>query len=48
MYYADSIGLDKVMARLMEFLEQDGDDFWQPAPLIKKLAAEGKGFKDMT
>ena len=47
MYYADSIGLDKVMARLKEFLEQDGDDFWEPAPLIKKLVAEDKGFKDM-
>jgi 3-hydroxyacyl-CoA dehydrogenase len=48
MFYADSIGLDKVMARLKEFQEQDGDDFWEPAPLIKKLVAEGKGFKDMT
>ena len=47
MYYADSVGLDKVMARLQEFSEQDGDDFWEPAPLIKKLVAEGKGFKDM-
>jgi 3-hydroxyacyl-CoA dehydrogenase len=47
MYYADSIGLDKVMARLQEFQEQDGDDFWEPADLIKKLVAEGKGFKDI-
>jgi 3-hydroxyacyl-CoA dehydrogenase len=47
MYYADTIGLDKIMARLGEFQEQDGDDFWEPAPLIKKLVAEGKGFKDM-
>jgi 3-hydroxyacyl-CoA dehydrogenase len=48
MYYADSIGLDKVMAGLKEFQEQDGDNFWEPAPLIKKLVAEGKGFKDMS
>ena len=47
MYYADSIGLGKVMERLKAFQEQDGDDFWEPAPLIKKLVAEGKGFKDM-
>jgi 3-hydroxyacyl-CoA dehydrogenase len=47
MFYADSIGLDKVAARLKEFQEQDGDDFWQPAPLIEKLVSEGKGFKDM-
>jgi 3-hydroxyacyl-CoA dehydrogenase len=48
MYYADSIGLGKVMARLKEFQEQDSDDFWEPALLIKKLVAEGEGFKDMT
>ena len=47
MYYADSIGLDKVCARLKEYQQQDADDFWQPAPLIEKLVAEGKGFKDM-
>ena len=47
MYYADTIGLDKVMQHLKEFQEQDGDDFWQPAPPIKKLAAQAKGFKDM-
>ena len=48
MYHADSIGLDKVAARLKEFQKQDNDDFWQPAPLIEKLVDEGKGFKDMT
>ncbi len=47
MHYADTIGLDKVCARLKEFQEQDGDDFWQPAPLIEKLVAEGKSFADM-
>lgn len=47
MFYADSIGLDKVAARLKEFQQQDGDDFWQPAALIEKLVGEGKGFKDM-
>ena len=48
MFYADTIGLDKVLARLQEFHEEDGDDFWEPASLIKKLVGEGKGFKDMT
>jgi 3-hydroxyacyl-CoA dehydrogenase len=47
MYYADLLGLDNVMARLKEFQDQDGDDFWKPAPLIEKLVTEGKGFKDM-
>ncbi|MBW1846158.1 MAG: enoyl-CoA hydratase/isomerase family protein [Deltaproteobacteria bacterium] len=48
MFYADSIGLDNVMARLKEFQKQDGDDFWEPAALINKLVTEGKGFKDIT
>ena len=47
MYFADSIGLPKVLATLKQLQQQDGDDFWQPAPLIEKLAAEGKGFKDL-
>jgi hypothetical protein len=37
-----------MMACLQEFQEQDGDDFWEPASLIKKLVVEGKGFKDLT
>ena len=48
MYYADTVGLDKVMASLEAFKAQDSDDFWEPAPLIKKLVAGGKGFKDMS
>ncbi|MCZ6671956.1 MAG: 3-hydroxyacyl-CoA dehydrogenase NAD-binding domain-containing protein [Verrucomicrobia bacterium] len=47
MFYADTVGLDKVLGKLKEFQEQDNDDFWQPSPLIEKLVAEGKGFKDM-
>ncbi|MDA1069542.1 MAG: 3-hydroxyacyl-CoA dehydrogenase NAD-binding domain-containing protein [Verrucomicrobia bacterium] len=47
MFYADTVGLDKVLEKLKEFQEQDQDDFWQPSPLIEKLVAEGKGFKDM-
>jgi 3-hydroxyacyl-CoA dehydrogenase len=46
MFYADSIGLDRVLAVLKEFGQRDGDDFWKPAALIEKLVAEGKSFKD--
>jgi 3-hydroxyacyl-CoA dehydrogenase len=48
MFYADTVGLDNVLAKLKDFQEQDEDDFWQPSPLIEKLVAEGKGFKDIT
>ncbi len=47
MHFADSIGLPDVLATLKEFQERDGDDFWQPAPLIEKLVGEGKDFKDL-
>jgi 3-hydroxyacyl-CoA dehydrogenase len=47
MHFADSIGLPKVLATLKEFQQQDGGDFWQPASLIEKLVAEGKGFKNL-
>ena len=41
MFYADTVGLDNVLAKLKEFQEQDNDDFWKPAPLIENLVAEG-------
>ncbi|MFT5693202.1 MAG: 3-hydroxyacyl-CoA dehydrogenase [Oceanicoccus sp.] len=48
MHYADSIGLDKVVAKMKEFGEITGDPVWEPAPLLVRLAEEGKGFKDFT
>lgn len=46
MFYADSIGLDKVYARIREFHEQLGA-WWKPAPLLEKLAKEGRKFADL-
>ncbi len=45
MYYADRIGLDKVLARLKE-LEASAGPQWTPAPLLERLGAEGKRFAD--
>ncbi|SLN57866.1 3-hydroxyacyl-CoA dehydrogenase NAD-binding domain-containing protein [Oceanibacterium hippocampi] len=45
MFWADSIGLDKVVERMRSFRDQFGDQ-WEPAPLLERLASEGKGFKD--
>jgi len=47
MHYADSIGLDAIVATMRKYQEQTGDDFWEPAPLMVRLAEEGKGFKDL-
>jgi len=46
MHFADSIGLDKVLAKLKEFQATMGDAF-KPAALLEKLAAEGKKFADL-
>jgi 3-hydroxyacyl-CoA dehydrogenase len=43
MFYADLIGLDKVLAKLKEFEATMGEAF-KPAPLLEKLAKEGKRF----
>ncbi|MEJ3670157.1 3-hydroxyacyl-CoA dehydrogenase NAD-binding domain-containing protein [Stutzerimonas stutzeri] len=45
MYYADSVGLDKVLARVKELHARCGD-WWKPAPLLEKLAAEGRTFTE--
>jgi 3-hydroxyacyl-CoA dehydrogenase len=46
MMYADQVGLFNVMQAMKRFQQNPRDDakFWEPAPLIKKLVAEGKGF----
>jgi 3-hydroxyacyl-CoA dehydrogenase len=46
MFYADQIGLDKVVARLRE-LEISAGPQWEPAPLLERLAKEGKRFSDL-
>ena len=43
MFYAETIGLDKVLARVKEYRSRFGD-YWQPAPLLERLVAEGRGF----
>ena len=43
MWYADTIGLYKVYSRVSEFHDQHGL-WWEPSPLLKQLAAEGKTF----
>ncbi len=47
MHYADSIGLDTIVAAMRKYGEQTGDPGWEPAALMLRLAEEGKGFKDL-
>ncbi|OOG39704.1 3-hydroxyacyl-CoA dehydrogenase NAD-binding domain-containing protein [Polaromonas sp. A23] len=46
MNYADQIGLFNVVQTMKRFAQNPLDDakFWQPAPLLARLAAEGKTF----
>ncbi len=43
MFYADTVGLDRVLASVKGFHATHGE-FWKPAALLEKLAAEGKKF----
>jgi len=43
MWYADTVGLKQVFARISEFHRQHGE-IWQPAPLLARLAEQGKTF----
>ena len=45
MFYANTIGLKYVADRLTEFSKQANDPQHMPSALLKKLAAEGKGFE---
>jgi 3-hydroxyacyl-CoA dehydrogenase len=43
MWYADAVGLKKVLERVSEFHRQHGET-WRPAPLLKRLAEQGGSF----
>jgi 3-hydroxyacyl-CoA dehydrogenase len=43
MFYAGTVGLPVIMARLEEYRARFGD-YWRPAPLLQRLAAEGRTF----
>ena len=46
MLYADQVGLFNVVQAMKRFAKNPRDDakFWEPAPLLARLAAEGKTF----
>jgi 3-hydroxyacyl-CoA dehydrogenase len=43
MFYADTVGLPVVLSRVHEYRRRFGD-YWEPAPLLEKFVAEGRGF----
>ncbi len=47
MFYADQVGLKKVADRLSFYAKQTNDPSLEPAPLLKRLADEGKTFASL-
>jgi len=45
MYYADHLGLGHIRDRLAFYADRSRDETLRPAPLIRRLAAEGRGFE---
>jgi 3-hydroxyacyl-CoA dehydrogenase len=43
MFYAETEGLGRVLTRVNEYRARFGD-YWQPAPRLERLVAEGRGF----
>ncbi|MBC7499289.1 MAG: 3-hydroxyacyl-CoA dehydrogenase, partial [Herminiimonas sp.] len=44
MFYADTVGLSNVVAAMNKYAKGTHGEAWKPAPLLAKLAAEGKTF----
>ncbi len=44
--WADLQGLPDLLADIKRYVQED-DFFWQPAPLLEKLVAEGRSFDDL-
>jgi 3-hydroxyacyl-CoA dehydrogenase len=47
MHWADSAGLGTIVERLKQQAAESGDASLEPAPLLQRLAAEGKGFASL-
>jgi 3-hydroxyacyl-CoA dehydrogenase len=43
MWYADTVGLQKIYGRILEFERQHGEA-WTPSPLLERLAQKNQTF----
>lgn len=48
MYWADQVGLAHIAERLAVYAKETNDTSLEPAPLLKRLVAEGKGFASLS
>jgi len=42
MFHADTVGLERVLARIREFESRFGSQYWTPAPLLVQLVGQGR------
>lgn len=47
MFWADTQGLANVVAKVEAFGADLGEEYWQPSPLLKRLAADGASFGEL-
>jgi len=47
MWFADTQGLENVLADIERFYKETGDEVWKPSDLLKKLVSEGKNFASL-
>jgi 3-hydroxyacyl-CoA dehydrogenase len=47
MFWADGVGLDKVLSTIRRFGNELGPQYWTPAPLLVSLVEAGKKFADL-
>ena len=44
LYYADRLGLARIVERIEALRDRFGAAYWTPAPALERLAAAGQGF----
>ena len=47
MFYADTIGLEKIYQKICEYRDEHGALYWTPAPLLERMVKEGKSLADL-
>jgi 3-hydroxyacyl-CoA dehydrogenase len=47
LFYADTLGLETVLEKLQALRDQTGDPCWEPAPLLTRLAQQGKALASL-
>jgi 3-hydroxyacyl-CoA dehydrogenase len=46
LYYADAVGLERVLERIREFGARFGGESWTPAPLLEQLVNDKQTLAD--